>query len=251
VPLEAPEVLREMDAAGVHRAILVPPSIDADRNDLALAAAQRHPDRFAVMGRLNPDLPGARAMVADWRRGQPGMLGLRYSFNRPHMIAALTEGKLDWLWEEAETAHLPVMMLIATDMAPAIDRIAMRHPALKIVLDHLGLTQGEFDDEAFRQYEPVLALARRPNIAIKASALPCYTKDSYPYRRLHPHLKRVYEAFGPQRMFWGTDLSRLPSTYRQAITMFTEEIPWLTSQDQEWIMGRGLCEWLDWPLPHG
>lgn len=247
-PLEAPEVLREMDAAGVHRAVLVPPSIDADRNDLALAAAQRLPDRFAVMGRLNPDLPGARAMVAGWGRTQPGMLGLRYSFNRPHLIAALAEGALDWLWDEAEKANLPVMVLIASSMAPHIDRIAMRHPGLRIVLDHLALTQGQFDDEAFCGYDPVLALARRPNVAIKASALPCYTKDSYPYRRLHPHLKRVYDAFGPRRIFWGTDLSRLPCTYRQAITMFTEEIPWLTEEDKTWIMGRGLCEWLGWPI---
>lgn len=31
--------------------------------------------------------------------------------------------------------------------------------------------------------------------------------------------------------------------------MFTEEIPWLTADDKEWIMGRGLCEWLGWKLP--
>ena len=31
--------------------------------------------------------------------------------------------------------------------------------------------------------------------------------------------------------------------------MFTEEIPWFTDEDKEWIMGRGLCEWLRWQLP--
>ena len=75
---------------------------------------------------------------------------------------------------------------------------------------------------------------------------PCYTDDTYPYRRLQPYLRRVYDAFGPKRMFWGTDLSRLPCTYRQGVTMFTEEIPWLTSRDKEWIMGRGVCEWVGW-----
>ncbi|NBR29884.1 MAG: amidohydrolase, partial [Betaproteobacteria bacterium] len=247
-PLEAPEVLREMDAAGVQRAILVPPSLDADRNDLSLAAAQKHPGRFAVMGRLNPDLPDARERVATWKSSQPGMLGLRYSFNKPQMIAALAENRLDWLWDAAEKHQLPVMVLIATPMAPSIERIAVRCPGLKIVLDHLGLTQGKFDDEAFAGYDAILALAKRPNVAIKASALPCYTKDRYPYRRLHPHLKRVYDAFGPRRMFWGTDLSRLPCSYLQAIDMVTTEIPWLSAEDKAWIMGRGLCEWLDWPL---
>lgn len=43
----------------------------------------------------------------------------------------------------------------------------------------------------------------------------------------------------PKRMFWGTDLAGLNCTYRQAVTLFTEEIPWLTQEYKEWIMGRG------------
>jgi hypothetical protein len=66
---------------------------------------------------------------------------------------------------------------------------------------------------------------------------------------VHPYLRRAFDAFGPRRLFWGTDLTKLPCTYRQAVTMFTEEIPWLTASDQEWIMGRGICEWLGWALP--
>ncbi len=92
----------------------------------------------------------------------------------------------------------------------------------------------------------MLALAKHQNIAAKASCLPYFTTDSYPYRRLHPYIRKVYDAFGPKRIFWGTDLSRLPCTYRQGITMFTEELAWLKPEDKEWIMGRGVCEWLGW-----
>ena len=28
--------------------------------------------------------------------------------------------------------------------------------------------------------------------------------------------------------------------------MFTEEMPWLKGQDLEWVMGRGICEWIGW-----
>ena len=35
-------------------------------------------------------------------------------------------------------------------------------------------------------------------------------------------------------MFWGSDLTRLPCSYREAVTMWTEEIPWLSAQDKEW-----------------
>jgi len=247
-PLDAATLLREMAAAGVDRAIVVPPYWDHERNDLVLEAAQRHPDRFAVMGRIDTQDANARRLVASWRR-QPGMLGLRLSFNRPRPIAALAGGDLEWLWDAAERAGVPLMLRVSHALAPHVDGIAARHPGLKIVLCHLALTNGERGAAAFRDLDRLLVLARHPGVAVKASALPCYATDGYPCRSLHPYLRRVYDAYGPRRMFWGTDLSRLPLSYREAVTMYTEEMPWLGAQDLEWIMGRGLCAWLDWPLP--
>ena len=244
-PIGKDELLGEMNAAGVDRVIIVPPSWEGDRNDLALAAAQAHPDRFAVMGRLDPGAPGARDSIRSWRL-QPGMLGLRFTFHAPMLLPPLTEGRMDWVWAEAEKHGIPVMVLVTHALTHLIDRIAERHPGLKLVLDHLALTRNLKDEEAFRDIDKLLALAKRPNVAVKATGLPCYTNDTYPYRRLQPYIRRVYDAFGPKRMFWGTDLSRLPCTYRQGVTMFTEEIPWLTAQDKEWIMGRGVCEWVGW-----
>lgn len=248
VPIGKDELLREMDAAGVDRVIIVPPSWEGDRNDLALAAAAAHPDRFAVMGRLDTEAPDARERVRAWL-DQRGMLGLRFTFHAPMLLPPLTEGRMDWVWAEAERRRIPVMALVSHAHVHLIDRIAERHPGLRLVMDHLALTRNKYDEEAFRDLDNLLALAKRANVAVKASALPCYTRDAYPYRRLHPYLRRVYDAFGPKRMFWGTDLSRLPCSYRQGITMFTEEIPWLTDEDKRWIMGRGVCEWLGWRMP--
>lgn len=250
VPLEADELARLMDEAGVNRAILVPPSWDGGRNDLALSAARRDPGRYAVMGRLDTSAPDARGRIATWR-GQPGMLGLRCSFNRGEWAPVIAEGGLDWLWQESEKAGVPIMLMMTHAMMDLVDRIAERHPGLKLALCHLSLNSSKRDEEAFRDLDKLLALARRPNVSVKVSALPAYTTDAYPYRRLHPHLRRVYDAYGPRRMFWGTDLARLPCTYRQAVSMFTEEIPWLAGTDKEWIMGRALCEWLGWKAPAG
>jgi predicted TIM-barrel fold metal-dependent hydrolase len=241
------QLLREMDAAGVARAVIVPPSWEGDYNDLALEAASTHPQRFAIMGRIDPDSSGARAALRSWRQ-QTGMLGLRFTFSRPAMQGPLVDGSLDWLWADAEKIGLPIMMSMAPANLHLVDRIAERHPGLKLVMDHLALHSGRKGDEAFADLDKLMALARRPNIAAKASATPCFAADEYPYRSIHPHLRRVYDAFGPQRMFWGTDLTRLPCSYRQAVTMFTEELPWLTAEDQEWVMGRGVSEWLGWPM---
>ena len=130
----------------------------------------------------------------------------------------------------------------------AVDEVAERHPRLKLILDHMALDTGVKDDAAFKDFDLLLPIAKRPNVAVKVSALPGYTTAPYPYRNLHGYVRRVYDAFGPQRMLWGSDLTRLKCTYRQCVTVFTEEMPWLKAADLEWIMGRATCEWLGRPV---
>lgn len=247
VPFTKDYLLAEMQKAGVDRIIIVPPSWEGDRNDLALEAAQAHPYRFAVMGRLDIAAPDARQQIAGWLR-QPGMLGMRFAFHTPLLEIPLLEGRVDWVWAEAENAGVPIMVLAPHRLMPVIDRIAQRHPDLRLVMDHLGLAGDRKDEEAFRDLDKLLALAKHRNVAVKATILPFFTTDRYPYRRLHRYIRRVYDAFGPRRMFWGTDLSRLPCSYREGVTMFTEEMPWLDDEDREWIMGRSVCEWLRWQM---
>jgi hypothetical protein len=199
------------------------------------------------MGRLAIERAESRAVVAGWR-SQPGMLGLRFTFHTELQRPWLTDGTADWLWPVAERAGIPVMLFPPGSLA-AVDRIAERHPGLRLVIDHLAIGTGQKGEAAFRDLPELCGLARRPNVAVKASALPCHSAEAYPFRDLHPHIRRVYEAFGPRRTFWGTDWTRLPCPWRQAVTLFTEELPWLPAADQAWIMGRALCEWLGWPLP--
>lgn len=245
-PVTADMILEGMDAAGVDRVVLVPPSWEGDRNDLAGAAAQRHPDRFAIMGRLALEQPESRALLPNWKT-QPGMLGLRCTFHTRAQRAWLEDGTAAWLWGAAEQAGLPLMVFVPGSV-PLLAPIAERHPGLRLVIDHLALAAG-MDDAAFAGLDDVLRLARLPNVAVKASALPCYSSEAYPFPGLHKYIRQVYDAFGPRRMFWGTDWTRLPCSWREAITLFTEELPWLSAGDKDWIMGRGLCEWLGWPLP--
>jgi predicted TIM-barrel fold metal-dependent hydrolase len=149
------------------------------------------------------------------------------------------------VWAAAEKAGVPIMMLVPHRDLHFIDGVAERQPGLKLIIDHLGL-HGTKDEAGLGEFDKLLALAKRPNVAVKVSCLPQFTTDSYPFRFWHPYLKRVHEAFGPKRMFWGSDLSRLPCPLKQCVTMFTENMPFFSAQDLEWIMGRGICEWIDW-----
>ena len=39
-------------------------------------------------------------------------------------------------------------------------------------------------------------------------------------------------------MFWGTDITKMPCSWRQCVTMFTEELPWLGEERQAARHGR-------------
>jgi predicted TIM-barrel fold metal-dependent hydrolase len=244
-PVTPERIIAGMDEAGVDRAILVPPSWEGDRNDVALAAAARYPDRFRVMGRIPLESPNPAA-VAAWRE-QPGMLGIRLTFHAAIHRQALTHGTAEWLFTAAEAAAVP-LMVFCPGAVGLIEGVAERHPRLRFTIDHLALFHGK-DAEAFAGLPDVLRLARLPNVAVKASALPCYSSEQYPFPGLHGYIRQVVDTFGPHRTFWGTDWTRLPCTWREAITLFTEELPWLRGEDLELVMGQAICDWLEWPPP--
>jgi len=241
-PITAESLLAEMKVAGVDRAILVPPSWEGERNDVCLAASVKYPDRFAVMGRLDPESTESRLQIENWRM-TPGQLGLRFTFHRPSLQYLLTEGKADWLWPLAERSGVPIMMTCPFKIMHIIHDVALRYPGLKLVMDHMALLPGTKDEEAFADFND---LASCLNVAVKTSALSCYTTDPWPHKRIHGYIRQAFDAYGPKRLFWGTDLSRLPVTYSQGVQMFTEHMDWLKGDDLEWVMGRGLRQWLGW-----
>jgi len=248
VPLGHEELLQEMDGAGVARCVLVPPTWEADRNDTSLEAARLHPDRFGVMGKIKITAPESRGLVATWK-SQPHMLGIRLVFNPGRSKEWLVDGTADWLWDAAERYDVPVMAL-APHAVAKLGEIAERHPGLRLIVDHMGLNSALRGKPLEPAVDFLIKLARLPNVAVKVSALPCYVDEPYPFPTLHPLVRRVVDAFGPRRCFWGTDLSHLPCPYKQCVTLFTEEMKSLSSSELEWIMGRGIAEWLDWRLPN-
>ena len=241
------EALGLMDEAGVDAAIIHPPSWDPGSVGMAFDAVRDHPGRFAIMGSLPLDDPESRARIATWR-DQPGMLGLRYTFLKDPARQWVEDGTLDWLWAAAEDAGVPISAL-ATDSLAAFGRIAERHPGLRLTIDHLGGRGGNTtlkDAAAMTHMPELLALAKFPNVAVKATGAPGYSSEAYPFPAMHTFLRQIYDAFGPDRMFWGTDITKMPCSWRQCVDMFTEELPWLSERDKRLVMGEAICAWWGW-----
>ena len=128
--------------------------------------------------------------------------------------------------------------------------IRLPHPQLKLIIDHLGLSVHIARDNKIPDYiAQTVALAQYPNVHVKLSNAPSYSSEPYPFRDMHPHIRRVIEAFGPRRCFWGTDLTLRPNkcSYPERLTMFTEEMDFLSEEDKEWILGRAIQACLGWP----
>src|SRR5579884_304697 len=242
----AEELLRDMDAAGVDAAVIHPPGWDPNSNQVAVEAARKYPNRLAVLGHFPLDKPESRGLVDTWKQ-QPGMLGLRFTFMQPHQRNWPSDGTMEWLWPAAAKAGLPVG-LAAAAFLPAVAMIAMRHSDVKLIIDHMGRPAGAKDEAAFANLTELLALAQYPNIAVKLSGAPSYSSQPYPYKNIHVYLKEIFDSFGPERCFWGTDITRMPCSWRQCVTMFTEELPWLGGRDLDLVMGRALCDWIGWDL---
>lgn len=82
---------------------------------------------------------------------------------------------------------------------------------------------------------------------MKLSNLVNASLQPYPYRDLMGPLRRVIDAFSPQRCHWGTDLTLnfARATWCQRLTHITEEPPFLSETDKDWIMGRSIVERLN------
>jgi hypothetical protein len=247
-PYHLPDLLVEMRAAAVDRAVVIPPYWVGMDNSFALGAARLHPDRFAVMGRFDVTRRDDAA-VAGWL-AEPCMRGIRLTLHTPELKPFIAADQADWFWAAAETAGIPIM-LYAPDEWAGIRRIAQEFPRLRLSIDHMGIGRGGKDEEAFAHIDELLALARLPNVAVKMTTAPIYSSEPYPHPRLQPFLRRICDVFGPRRVFWGSDLTRLPCSYRVAIDLFLQEFRWLSTADLELIMGRALCDWLDWAVPEG
>ena len=243
----AAEAITMMDEGGVDAAVLNPPPWDPGGTELAFQAVEAYPGRFAIMGWLKPETPPSPELVANLC-DRPGMLGLRLLCGLEPARSLLDDGVLDWVWPAAEEADIPVAIL-APHSLPVVGRIAERHPGLKLAIDHLGGRGGNTtlkDDAAMVHMPELLALAKHPNVAVKATGAPGYSAEPYPFPIMQGHVRQIFDAFGPERTFWGTDITKMPCSWRQCITMFTEEMPWLSGRDLELVMGDAVCAWWGW-----
>ncbi len=245
-PFTIEKLVPLMDETGIDRAIIVPPSWEGDRIDYALEAAQRYPSRFGVMGRIPLKTQMTVEELKRWK-SQPGVLGIRLTFLGP-TAAALKDGTTDWLWPAAEKAGIPIMFLTGGTL-PLFGPIAERHPNLTLIIDHMGLSSQVVAEKKIpTAIDDAVALARYKNVSVKVSAAPAYSSEAYPYNDMTTYIQRLFDAYGPQRAYWGSDATNghAKASYRERLAHFVQELKFLSEEDKDWVMGRAILARLNW-----
>ena len=140
-------------------------------------------------------------------------------------------------------------MISAANSIPTLQKIAEKHPGLKMCLDSFGVPGLPGNPtKTFENFAAVAAMAKLPNVIVKCASIPFLSGDAYPYNAIWPYVKQTFDAFGPDKMIYASDVTLLKGTYKDCVNVWTE-YDFLTDADRTKIMSTNLAKWVNWPWP--
>jgi predicted TIM-barrel fold metal-dependent hydrolase len=223
-----------MDEYGVDRAVIVQPLYPGEDNQFIVDCAQTDPERFAVVCVVDPTLEGAAGRLEKWA-GEKGCRGLRL---RPLVAAeeaCFGDRATFPLWEVAARANVAISVLGRQRHLGTIRALADRFTDVNIVVDHLA--QPESLD--LQNCQALLSLADCPNISLKISGQPYYSRDGYPYDDCRDLIRAIHDRFGSKRMIWGSDFPHvlLQSGYARTRYWLERHCQYLSADELSDVLG--------------
>jgi L-fuconolactonase len=191
-------------AAGVDRAVLVQAAPTVAETEYMLGIADASPLVGKVVGWVDFEAPGDRA-VLERLAGHPKFAGVR------PMIQDIPDD--DWmlrddvLWGFRAVCDLGLTFdaLGFARHLPNFLTILTRYPQMRVVVDHC-MKPAVGDRDAFRPWaEGMAAIARETGAFCKLSGLVTEAGPGWTVEDLRPYADHVLEAFGPERVMWGSD----------------------------------------------
>jgi predicted TIM-barrel fold metal-dependent hydrolase len=230
-----PEMLLSlMKANGVEKTVLVQVIHYRWDNSYVSDVLKQYPEYFRGIARVNPEDPDAPDHVS--KLAAEGFVGGRIS---PAADAAgdwIRGPLMDPLWKRCQDEKVSLSVLAPATRIPDVTALIDRHPELDVIIDHMADCPPDRQD----LLKPLLALKRYPHVFVKVSHTWSLSRQPYPYPDSQALVQRVYEAFGPQRLMWGTDWPLVEGYcgYGKALAMVRDEMPFLNADDKSWMLSR-------------
>ena len=239
-PATAEELLEDMDAHGVDKAVLVQASFSTWDNGYIADSARKYPDRFVGMGLADPLDPNNASAVRYWIEDR-GLAGFRLH-PMYYDEAVLDADRNEAMWEVIDELGAVVQLHMLAHHASQVATVAEKHPNVRLILDHLCYPRAD-ESPDFGSHKKVLDLSRFPNVFVKVSDVHGRSEKGFPYRDIHPFIQKVQQAFGIERLMWGTGY---PGRHRQTrgwptlaeeLGLVREGYYWLTESEKDRLLG--------------
>ena len=201
-------------------------------NRYLLDCMAAHPGKFAAAMLVEADDDGTR--IRSW--AEQGIGGIRLPAN---FRGTGRDPLAHWRTAAALGLVVSAPCSPATLLSPEFTEVVERFSDLPIVLEHLGGI-GLGAQPPYTEFQQVLALARYPNLTIKLPGFGEFCALPHPFAHSPPLVEMTLEAFGAQRIMWGSDWPPVSSRegYTNALQVGLTYLNQVSEEEKTWIFGR-------------
>jgi predicted TIM-barrel fold metal-dependent hydrolase len=237
------ELFRHANPLGVTRVVLIQMSFYGFDNSYMLDAIARHQKRVpggALRGVAVIDHRAARPQDEMDRLAERGVRGFRIQPGTARPDQWLAEPGMHAMWRHGARRRLAMCHLINPEFLDSVDKMCDKHADTPVVIDHFARVgiNGPIREE---QLAALCRLARHKQTYVKVSAFYALGAGRAPYTDLVPMIRRVFDAFGPQRLMWATDCPfqvQNRHTYADSLALVRDRLDFLSNEDRQWLLRK-------------
>jgi len=202
-------------------------------NDYYVYTAKKYPGVFAIVGAMDPRLDRIPTRMRANRR--LGITGYRIlPKGDDHWLQAAS---MQTMWRTGATERIAMCPLIDPKYVAGLGPMCGQFPDTTVVIDHCA----RIDTQHKAELNELCALAKHSNVHVKISAFYAFGAKQPPHLEQAPKIKRLYEAFGPERLMWASDCPyqlENGNTYAASITLVRDQLDFLTNDDKDLLLRR-------------
>lgn len=232
------ELFAHCRPCGVERIVLIQMSFYGFDNSYMLDSMAAHPGVFSGVAVIDEDAADATSTMR--RLKEQGVRGFRIRPGERPVETWLDGDGMAAMWQCGAEEGLAMCHLINPDSLPHVAKMCRKYPDTPVVIDHFARigVDGEVHDQ---ELAGLCELARHKNTAVKVSAFYALGKKRAPYTDLGPMIRRLLDAYGPERLMWATDCPYQVDpghNYRDSIELIRDRLDFLSAGDKEWLLRK-------------
>lgn len=227
-------LLELMRANDVERTVMVQYIGYRWDNSYAHDSMKKYAPNFNAVCRVNPSDPAAPDQLSALTA--QGFHGVRLSPSGDASGDWIKGALMPPLWRRAEALDVPVLVLAPVTRMPDLIPLIEHCPSLDVVIDHMA----DCPIDQPGELDKLTALARFPRVYVKISHTWAISRQPYPWLDAQEYVKRLYAAYGPRRLMWGTDwpVHEKWTTYAKTLSVVRDDMKFLNEDDKSWILSR-------------